>query len=38
VRASNPFEPLPPQFSGPFIELRYTYLYNIPIEYLNQLK
>jgi outer membrane biosynthesis protein TonB len=38
VRASNPFEPLPPQFSGPFIELRYTYLYNIPIEYMNQLK
>lgn len=38
IRASNPFEPLPPQFSGPFIELRYTYLYNIPLEYLNQLK
>jgi outer membrane biosynthesis protein TonB len=38
VRASNPFEPLPPQFSGPYIELRYTYLYNIPPEYLNQLK
>jgi hypothetical protein len=38
VRASNPFEPLPPQFSGPYIELRYTYLYNIPIEYMNQLK
>jgi len=38
VRASNPFEPLPPQFSGPYIELRYTYLYNIPIEYFNQAK
>ena len=38
VRASNPFEPLPTQFSGPYIELRYTYLYNIPPEYLNQLK
>jgi len=36
VRASNPFEPLPPQFSGPYIELRYTYLYNIPPEALNQ--
>jgi TonB family protein len=36
VRASNPFEPLPPQFSGPYIELRYTYLYNIPIEFFNQ--
>ncbi len=29
VRASNPFESLPPQFKGPFIELRYTYFYNI---------
>jgi len=29
VRASNPFESLPPQFSGPYIELRYTYYYNI---------
>jgi len=36
IRASNPFEPLPPQFSGPYIELRYTYLYNIPPEALNQ--
>jgi outer membrane biosynthesis protein TonB len=32
IRASNPFEPLPSQFSGPYIELRYTYLYNIPID------
>lgn len=32
IHASNPFEPLPPAFSGPFIELRFTYLYNIPIE------
>jgi TonB-like protein len=38
VRASNPFEPLPPQFSGPYIELRYTYLYNIPPEFYNQQK
>jgi TonB family protein len=30
IRASNPFEPLPSQFHGPYIELRYTYLYNIP--------
>lgn len=29
IRASNPFEGLPPQFSGPYIELRYTYYYNI---------
>jgi len=32
IRASTPFEPLPAQFSGPYIELRYTYLYNIPLE------
>ncbi|HTT32127.1 MAG TPA: TonB C-terminal domain-containing protein [Candidatus Acidoferrum sp.] len=32
IRASNPFDRLPPQFSGPFIELRCTYLYNIPLE------
>jgi len=38
VRASNPFEPLPPQFKGPYIELRYTYLYNVPLEYFNQAK
>jgi TonB family protein len=35
VRASSPFEPLPPQFSGPYIELRYTYLYNISPDSLN---
>jgi TonB C terminal len=29
IRASNPFEPLPPQFKGPFLELRFTYFYNI---------
>ncbi|HUC53049.1 MAG TPA: TonB C-terminal domain-containing protein [Candidatus Cybelea sp.] len=29
VRASSPFEPLPPQFKGPYIELRYRYYYNI---------
>jgi hypothetical protein len=36
IRASNPFEPLPPAFSGPYIELRFTYLYNLPIDYANQ--
>jgi TonB family protein len=30
IRASNPFEPLPSAFSGPYIELRFTFLYNIP--------
>jgi hypothetical protein len=28
VRASNPFEHLPEQFKGPYIELRYRYYYN----------
>jgi outer membrane biosynthesis protein TonB len=29
IRASNPFEPLPRAFSGPYIELRFTYYYNL---------
>ncbi|MBI1750021.1 MAG: TonB C-terminal domain-containing protein [Acidobacteria bacterium] len=32
IRASSPFEPLPPAFSGPFIELRFIFLYNLPLE------
>ncbi len=36
VRASNPFEPLPAQFKGPYIELRYRYYYNILPEDYNQ--
>ncbi len=37
VRASSPFEPLPAQFNGPYIELRYTYLYNVSLdEYYRQ--
>jgi len=31
IRTSSPFEPLPPAFSGPYIELRFLYLYNIPV-------
>jgi TonB family protein len=31
IHASNPFEALPPAFSGPYIELRFTYLYNLPL-------
>ena len=31
IRASTPFEPLPPAFSGPFIELRFIFLYNMPL-------
>jgi len=33
IRASNPFEPLPPAFSGPYIELRFIFLYNLPLNY-----
>jgi TonB family protein len=36
IRASNPFEPLPPAFTGPYIELQAIYLYNLPPEILNQ--
>lgn len=32
IRASNPFPQLPSQFKGPFIELRFTYFYNLPID------
>ena len=33
IRASSPFELLPPAFSGPYIELRFTFLYNLPLDY-----
>jgi TonB family protein len=33
IRSSSPFEPLPPAFSGPFIELRFIFLYNLPLSY-----
>lgn len=36
IRASNPFEPLPKAFSGPYIELQFTYLYNLPLEAASQ--
>ena len=29
IHASSPFEPLPPQFKGPFIDLRIGFYYNI---------
>ena len=32
IHASNPFEPLPPAFSGPYIELRFIFLYNLPLD------
>jgi len=31
IRGSNPFQPLPAGFKGPFIELRFTYYYNTPV-------
>lgn len=33
IRTSNPFEPLPPAFSGDFIQLRFTYYYNLQPPY-----
>jgi outer membrane biosynthesis protein TonB len=32
IRASSPFEPLPSAFRGPFIELRFIFLYNLPLD------
>jgi TonB family protein len=32
IRTSNPFEPLPPAFSGPEIRLRFIFLYNLPLD------
>jgi TonB family protein len=36
IRASSPFEPLPSEFSGPYIELRFIFLYNIPLSEAGQ--
>jgi TonB family protein len=36
IRASSPFEPLPSAFSGPYIELRFGFYYNIPPDQVNQ--
>ena len=38
IHASNPFEPLPPQFHGPYLELRIWFLYNIPRDQFPNLK
>ncbi len=32
IHASNPFEPLPSQFHGPYLKLRIIFLYNTPPE------
>jgi len=36
IKASNPFEPLPPAFRGPFVEFRFIFLYNIPPSAIQQ--
>ena len=36
IRASSPFEQLPPAFSGPYIELRFIFLYNLPLSEANR--
>jgi hypothetical protein len=35
IHASNPFEPLPSAFHGPYLELRIWFLYNIPPDQVN---
>lgn len=34
IRSSSPFEQLPAAFSGPYIELRFIFLYNLPLDYV----
>ncbi|HSC45839.1 MAG TPA: TonB C-terminal domain-containing protein [Candidatus Acidoferrum sp.] len=36
IRSSNPFDHLPPAFTGPEIRLRFIFLYNLPVEAVNQ--
>jgi TonB family protein len=36
IKASNPFEPLPPAFRGPFVEFRFFFLYNVPPSAIQQ--
>jgi len=36
IHASNPFEPLPGEFKGPYIRLRIVFLYNLPLDYANK--
>jgi outer membrane biosynthesis protein TonB len=37
IHASNPFEPLPSAFHGPYLRLRIIFLYNIPRDQRNNL-
>jgi outer membrane biosynthesis protein TonB len=36
IHASNPFEPLPAEFKGPYIRLRIVFLYNLPLDYTSK--
>lgn len=36
IRASTPFDQLPSAFSGPYIELRFIFLYNLPVSAASQ--
>lgn len=36
IRSSNPFDHLPPAFTGPEIRLRFIFLYNLPLDAANQ--
>jgi outer membrane biosynthesis protein TonB len=36
IHASNPFEPLPSQFHGPYLRLRIIFLYNVSPDQLNR--
>jgi outer membrane biosynthesis protein TonB len=38
IHASNPFEPLPSQFHGPYLELRIWFVYNIPLDQVNNFR
>jgi TonB family protein len=36
IRASNPFEPLPHDFHGPYMRFGIYFLYNLPLDYINK--
>lgn len=35
IRASNPFEPLPKEFHGPYMRFGIYFLYSLPVDYIN---
>ena len=36
IRSSEPFPPLPKEFTGDNIVLQFTFLYNLPADYTGQ--